>query len=198
MQSKRHDVAEPTARERRAWSAGIPYVDLLPEGAVREPGRVYVGLAPGGAGYGIFAIDEVSNIGERYFDGRMAPLNFMDSGGGPTIKAVKEMFNLLLDHPLADLIVTSRFGGISSCDIYIRGLVDCLRERALNRQPVVPIYGRMVGTDLAAARAYLEKAREETPGELAGLSMVVGNRVTMADVIRDGMAEFLQKQPERN
>ena len=30
VQTKRHDVAEPTDRERRAWRAGVPYVDLLP------------------------------------------------------------------------------------------------------------------------------------------------------------------------
>lgn len=198
VKTKRHDVAEPTARERRAWNAGVPYVDLLPEGAVREAGKVYVGLAAGGAGYGIFSIDEVANIGERYFDGQLVPLNFMDSGGGPSINAVKEMFHLLLDHPLADVIVTSRFGGISSCDIFIRGVVECLRERTVNNAPTLPIYGRMVGTDLAAARAYLETAREETPAELAGLSIVVGNRITMADVIRDGMADFLQKQAGLN
>ena len=196
--TRRHDVAEPTAREQRAWKAGIPYVDLLPESAQREPGKIYVALAPGGAGYGIFSIDEISNIGERHFDGRLVPLNFMDSGGGPSVKAVKEMFHLLLDHPLADVIITSRFGGISSCDIFIRGVVECLRERALNRQPILPIYGRMVGTDLAAAHAYLEKAREDTPAELASLSMVVGNRITMADVIRDSMADYAQKLAARN
>ncbi len=43
--------------------------------------------------------------------------------------AVAEMFALLMGHPLVDLIITSRFGGISSCDVFIRGLVTCLRQR---------------------------------------------------------------------
>jgi succinyl-CoA synthetase beta subunit len=188
---KRHDVAEPTGRERRATAAGFPYVDLLPEDAEREPLQVYVGLVPGGAGYGIFSIDEVTNVGDRYFDGRAVPVNFMDSGGGPSQAAVAEMFALLMDYDLVDLIITSRFGGISSCDTFIRGLVDCLRERRAAGQRVLPVYGRMVGTDLPAARAFLEQARRETPDDLTPLRMVVGNRKIMAEVIRDGLADHL-------
>jgi succinyl-CoA synthetase beta subunit len=194
--SKRHDVSEPTARECRAAQAGFTYVDLLPEDAAREPGKVYVGLVPGGAGYGIFSIDEVRNVGDRVLGGRAVPLNFMDSGGGPTRKAVAEMFALLMDHPLCDLIITSRFGGISSCDTFIRGLVDCLRDRRAKGLCVVPVHGRMVGTDLPSARAFLEKARQETPEPLACLTMVVGNQKIMADVIRDGLETFAARGQE--
>lgn len=192
--SKRHDVAEPTARERRAREIGFPYVDLLPENATRKPGSIYVGLVPGGAGYGIFSIDEVSNVGDTHFDGRVVPFNFMDSGGGPSLQAVADMFSLLMDTPLVDLIITSRFGGISSCDVFIRGLVMCLRQRHRDGKPVIPVYGRMVGTDLAAARAFLEVAGRETPEELEPLSMVVGNRKIMADVIREALEDFTAKQ----
>jgi succinyl-CoA synthetase beta subunit len=195
--SKRHDVSEPTSREQRAEKGGFTYVDLLPEDAAREPGRIYVGLVPGGAGYGIFSIDEVSNVGDRYFEGKVVPLNFMDSGGGPSRKGVAEMFSLLMDHPLVDLIVTSRFGGISSCDTFIRGLCDCLRERARTGRRVVPVHGRMVGTDLAAARAFLEVAYRETPEALASLEMVVGNQKIMFDVIHDGIQKYVQKQAEK-
>jgi succinyl-CoA synthetase beta subunit len=194
--AKRHEVAEPTARETAAAEAGFAYVDLLPENAQREPGKVYVGLVPGGAGYGIFSIDEVTNVSERYFDGRLVPVNFMDSGGGPTRQGVAEMFAILMDYPLVDVIVTSRFGGISSCDVFIRGLVDCLRGRSAQGQRIVPIYGRMVGTDLPAAAEFLDKARAETPEELSALSMIVGNRKIMADVIREGLADFLARGKE--
>jgi succinyl-CoA synthetase beta subunit len=194
--SKRHDVSEPTARERRAAAGGFAYVDLLPENTEREKGRIYVGLVPGGAGYGIFSIDEVSNVGDRFFAGRVVPLNFMDSGGGPSRKGVAEMFALLMDHPIADVIITSRFGGISSCDTFIRGLCDCMRERHKTGKRVIPVYGRMVGTDLAAARAFLEAALRDTPEALASLSMVVGNQRIMADVIRDGLEHFVKTHPE--
>jgi succinyl-CoA synthetase beta subunit len=149
-----------------------------------------VGLVPGGAGYGIFAIDEVQNVGDEFLGGQAVPVNFMDSGGGPSQQTVSEMFALLMDYELVDVIITSRFGGISSCDVFIKGLVDCLRERHAARQRVVPVYGRMVGTDLAAGRAYLEAARQQTPEELAALSMVVGNRQIMAEVIREALTDF--------
>lgn len=194
IKSKRHEVAEPTARERRAHKAGFPYVDLLGEDARPVPGKVYVGLVPGGAGYGIFSIDEVAGLGEEFFEGRVVPVDFMDSGGGPTLERVAEMFSLLMDNPMVDLVITSRFGGISSCDVFIRGLVACLRRRGAEGKRVVPVYGRMVGTDLAAARAFLETAERETPECLKPLSMVVGNRKIMADVIRDALADYLARE----
>jgi len=194
--SKRHDAAEPTARERRAEQAGFPYVDLLPEDVTPDQDKVYVGLVPGGAGYGIFSIDEVAGIGETFFEGRVVPVNFMDSGGGPTLERVAEMFALLMDNPIVDLIITSRFGGISSCDVFIRGLVRCLRERRAAKKRILPVYGRMVGTDLAAARAFLETAQRETPEDLETLSMVVGNRRIMAEVIRDGLDDVLSRRKE--
>ena len=193
---RRHEVAEPTRRERRAAAAGFPYLDLLAEDARRDQEKVYVGLVPGGAGYGILSIDEVAGIGEEFFDGRLVPVNFMDSGGGPPLERVVEMFSLLMDNPMVDLIVTSRFGGISSCDVFIRGLVACLRQRVAETKRIVPVYGRMVGTDLPAAGAYLEKARHETPSQLANLSMIVGNRKIMAEVIRQAIAEFLARGKE--
>ncbi|MHA2362470.1 MAG: ATP-grasp domain-containing protein [Candidatus Hodarchaeales archaeon] len=189
-ESKRHDVAEQTAFEARSYKASIiGYVDLLdqPENFHKDKNSLYVGLIPGGAGYGIFSIDEVVNIGNRFFDGRVVPINFMDSGGGPSLLTVTEMFHILMDHPIPDLIVTSRFGGISSCDIYIRGLIRALRDRYTSGKRMIPVYGRMVGTDLPEARAFFEKAKEETPEPLKDLHMVIGNQKIMADVIKDAL-----------
>ena len=187
--SKRHDVSEQTIFEDKAYKIGFPYLDLLenPEKFVGEKDKLYVALVPGGAGYGIFSIDEVVNVGNRYFNGKVVPINFMDSGGGPSLNTVADMFHLLMDHPATDLIITSRFGGISSCDIFIRGLIMCLRDRFMHRQRMIPVFGRMVGTDLAAAREYLEKAKIETPEPLKDLHIVVGNQKIMADVIKDGI-----------
>ena len=169
IEGKRHEDAESTGETPRT-AGGFPFIDLLPEDFQREPGKIYVGLVPGGAGYGIFSIDEVTGIGERFFDGRLVPLNFMDSGGGPTLQSVAEMFSLLMDWPLVDVIVTSRFGGISSCDIFIRGLVDCLRKRHAEGRRVVPIYGRMVGTDLMR-RAGVPRNRPPPDARATGQSV---------------------------
>ncbi len=131
---KRHDAAELTTNERKAQANGFKYVDLLPEDAPKDPEKIYVGLVPGGAGYGIFSIDEVANIGDRFFRGRVIPVNFMDSGGGPSQRQVAQMFHLLMDYDKVDLIITSRFGGISSCDIFIRGVVEAIPGKAYSGQ----------------------------------------------------------------
>jgi succinyl-CoA synthetase beta subunit len=189
---KRHDVAERTKNELRAQSAGFPYIDLLPQPFMKDSKKLYVGLIPGGAGYGIFSIDEVSTIGNRYFHDRVVPVNFMDSGGGPSQNRVAEMFHLLMDYPVVDLIVTSRFGGISSCDVFIRGMVQAVKERYENGKRMVPVFGRMVGTDLPSARAFLEKAKTENPEALQNVTIYVGNQRIMADVIREGIQKAFQ------
>jgi len=194
---KRHDVAEPSKNELRAMAAGFPYVDLLPEGTEKDPEKLYVGLVPGGAGYGIFSIDEVANIGSRFFGGKVVPVNFMDSGGGPTQERVAEMFHLLMDYPIVDLIITSRFGGISSCDVFIRGLVQCLKDRHERKTRVLPVHGRMVGTDLPSAHAFLEKAKEEMPEILKDLQIVIGNKKIMADVIKGGLEKGFEAKESR-
>lgn len=185
--SKRHDVAEQTIFEKRAYKAGFPYIDLLDEDFKKEADKLYVGIVPGGAGYGIFSIDEVVNVGDRYFHGSVIPINFMDSGGGPSLAKVAEMFHILMDNPLADMIITSRFGGISSCDIFIQGLIMALRNRYFTKKRMLPVYGRMVGTDLSAAAAFLEKAKKETPEPLKNLQIIVGNQKIMANIIKDGL-----------
>ena len=187
ISDKRHDAAESTANERRAQANLFKYLDLLPEDTAKDPEKIYVGLVPGGAGYGIFSIDEVANIGHRFFGDRITPVNFMDSGGGPSQGQVAAMFHLLMDYDKVDLIITSRFGGISSCDIFIRGLVEAIRERRAQGKRVIPVYGRMVGTDLPSAREYLEKAKTETPEALKDMTIIVGNQRIMADIIKDAI-----------
>ncbi len=187
LSERRHDVAEPTKNEQRAMAAGFPYVDLLQEDAKKDPEKLYVGIVPGGAGYGIFSIDEVANIGRKHFDGKVVPVNFMDSGGGPPQGRVAEMFHLLMDYSMVDVVITSRFGGISSCDVFIRGLIQCLQERYEKKQRVLAVYGRMVGTDLPSAHAYLEKAKSDMPEILKDLHIIIGNQKIMAEVIREGL-----------
>ncbi|HXX72828.1 MAG TPA: hypothetical protein VEI80_03965, partial [Candidatus Acidoferrales bacterium] len=191
---KRHDAAELTANERRAQGIGFKYVDLLSPNAPKDGDKIYVGLVPGGAGYGIFSIDEVANIGQRFFGDRVIPVNFMDSGGGPTQRQIAQMFHLLMDYDKVDMILTSRFGGISSCDIFIRGLVDALRERYAQGKRTVPVYGRMVGTDLPSAREFLQKANAETPDALKESVIIVGNQRIMADVIKDGISSSFARR----
>lgn len=183
----RHDVSEPTRNEVRAKEAGFPYVDLLAEDHKKDNEKLYVGLVPGGAGYGIFSIDEVANVGERFFDDRVIPVNFMDSGGGPSLEKVTEMFHLLMDYKIVDLIITSRFGGISSCDTFIKGLIKAILDRHKSGKRIIPVFGRMVGTDLPSAREYLFKAKQRYPEKLKNMEITVGNKRIMAEIIREGI-----------
>ena len=189
IKEARHDTSELTKDEHRAKDAGFAFVDLLAEDVKKDPEKLYVGIVPGGAGYGIFSIDEVANVGDRFFDGKVVPVNFMDSGGGPSLAKIAEMFNLLFDKEIVDVIVTSRFGGISSCDIFIRGLIKCIRERHEKGERMVPVIGRMVGTDLPGASAFYKKAKTETPEELKDLEIVIGNQKIMVDVIKDAVTK---------
>jgi len=101
-----------------------------------------------------------------------------------------------MDYPITDVIITSRFGGISSCDVFIRGLVQALRDRYQNKQRIIPIYGRMVGTDLPSAKSFLEKAIIETPKALKLMEIVVGNEKIMADVIKEGIKKGFEVKRE--
>jgi succinyl-CoA synthetase beta subunit len=194
---KRHDVSEQTKYEVRATTNEIPYIDLVfqQEPINKDDNTLYVALVPGGAGYGIFSIDEVINIGNKQFpDNKITPINFMDSGGGPTIQRVSEMFHILMDHPLPDIIITSRFGGISSCDIFIRGLILTIKERFSLNKRLIPVYGRMVGTDLPSASVFLEKSKQESPEVLKDLNITVGNQKIMAEIIKDGLEYGLRQK----
>ncbi|MFX0151265.1 MAG: ATP-grasp domain-containing protein [Candidatus Hodarchaeota archaeon] len=194
--SRRHDIAEPTPNEKQAHKQGYPYIDLLPPETQKDKDILYVGLVPGGAGYGIFSIDEVVNISKNFFNEKAVPINFMDSGGGPPQNQVAQMFHLLMDYPLTDIIITSRFGGISSCDVFIRGLIQALRERYNNKQRMIPVYGRMVGTDLPSAKSYLMKAKNETPKALELMDIEVGNEKIMADIIKEGIRRGFEFKKE--
>lgn len=193
---KRHELAEPTINETRAYKSEFPYVDLLSSDYSKKKDVLYVGLVPGGAGYGIFSIDEVVNIGNRFFNGKVTPINFMDSGGGPSQVQVAEMFHLLMDYPLTDVILTSRFGGISSCDIFIRGLIQALRERYASKARIIPVYGRMVGTDLPSAKKYLDAAKRETADALRFMDIIVGNEIIMVDIIKEGIRKGFEFKKE--
>ncbi|MBN2602573.1 MAG: acetate--CoA ligase family protein [Candidatus Thermoplasmatota archaeon] len=194
IKEKRHDVSERTKNELKAQTSGFPYVDLLTEDHIKDKKKLYVGLVPGGAGYGIFSIDEVKTIGKRYFQDRVIPINFMDSGGGPPQNRVADMFHLLMDNETVDIIITSRFGGISSCDVFIRGMVQAILDRFESKRRMIPIYGRMVGTDLPSARAFLEKTYAENPEAMKNVKIVVGNQKIMADVIREGIKEAFESR----
>ncbi len=123
---KRHEEGEMTEREKLAREWGIPYLDLDGD----------IGMFPGGAGFGIMGNDFV-----HYFGGR--PANFMDSGGGPTPERLAKMLILLDENPNVKAIFGARFGGISRCDDFAKGVVMFLKEHGLSKPMVLRMTGNM-------------------------------------------------------
>jgi len=139
---KRHEEGELTPRELKAREWGIPYLDLDGD----------IGMFPGGAGFGIMGNDFI-----RYFGGR--PANFMDSGGGPTPERIAKMLILLDENPQVKVIFGARFGGISRCDDFAKGVVKFLKEHGLTKPMVV----RMTGNMWQEGLQIFDSARSESP-----------------------------------
>jgi succinyl-CoA synthetase beta subunit len=140
---KRHEEGELTPREIQAREQEIPYLDLDGD----------IGMFPGGAGFGIMGNDFVS-----YFGGE--PANFMDSGGGPTPERLANMLVLLDENPKVKAIFAARFGGISRCDDFAKGVIKFLREHGLSK----PMVMRMTGNMWQEGVRMFEEARKESPG----------------------------------
>ncbi|MCX7995826.1 MAG: succinate--CoA ligase subunit beta [candidate division WOR-3 bacterium] len=140
----RNEIGELTEREKIAKAAGIPYADVDPEGDI--------GVFPGGAGFGIAALDLITHYGGR-------PSNFMDSGGAPTQEKLKAMLGLLMDNPKVKVIFGARFGGISRCDDWAKAVVQYILEN----KPQKPMIMRMAGNMEEEGRKIFEEAKKEHP-----------------------------------
>lgn len=139
---KRHEEGEMTEREKKAREWEIPYLDL--------DGNI--GMFPGGAGFGIMGNDFI-----HYFGGK--PANFMDSGGGPTPERLAKMLILLDENPQVKAIFGARFGGISRCDDFAKGVIIFLKEYGLSK----PMVLRMTGNMWKEGLEIFEQAKKENP-----------------------------------
>ena len=139
---QRHEEGEMTPREVQAKEWGIPYLDL--------DGNI--GMFPGGAGFGIMGNDFI-----HYYGGK--PANFMDSGGGPSPERIAKMLVLLDQNPDVKAIFGARFGGISRCDDFAKGVLMFLKDHGLSKPMVV----RMTGNMWQEGVRLFEEARKEDP-----------------------------------
>ncbi len=139
---KRHEEGEMTEREKIARQWEIPYLDLDGD----------IGMFPGGAGFGIMGNDFI-----QYFGGK--PANFMDSGGGPTPERLAKMLILLDENPNVKAIFGARFGGISRCDDFAKGVVMFLKDHGLSK----PMVLRMTGNMWEEGVRIFQEAKKENP-----------------------------------
>lgn len=138
----RHEEGEMTPREKQATEWGIPYLDL--------DGNI--GMFPGGAGFGIMGNDFI-----HYFGGK--PANFMDSGGGPSPERIAKMLVLLDENPNVKAIFGARFGGISRCDDFAKGVLMFLNDHGLSK----PMVMRMTGNMWQEGVRLFEEAKDANP-----------------------------------
>ncbi|MFH1686621.1 MAG: ATP-grasp domain-containing protein, partial [bacterium] len=139
---KRHEEGEMTPREMQATDWGIPYLDL--------DGNI--GMFPGGAGFGIMGNDFIHHYGGK-------PANFMDSGGGPSPERIAKMLVLLDENPNVKAIFGARFGGISRCDDFAKGVIMFLKDHGLSK----PMVMRMTGNMWQEGVRLFEEAKKESP-----------------------------------
>jgi succinyl-CoA synthetase beta subunit len=139
---KRHEEGEMTEREKTAREWEIPYLDLDGD----------IGMFPGGAGFGIMGNDFIHHFGGK-------PANFMDSGGGPTPERLAKMLILLDENPNVKAIFGARFGGISRCDDFAKGVVMFLKEHGLSK----PMVLRMTGNMWEEGVKIFQEAKKENP-----------------------------------
>lgn len=138
----RHEEGELTAREKQAQEWEIPYLDLDGD----------IGMFPGGAGFGIMGNDFI-----QYYGGK--PANFMDSGGGPTPERLAKMLILLDENPQVKAIFGARFGGISRCDDFAKGVLMFLKDHGLSK----PMVMRFTGNMWKEGMQIFEDAKKESP-----------------------------------
>ncbi len=170
----RNEIGELTEREKFAKSAGIPYADVDPDGDI--------GVFPGGAGFGIAAIDLITHYGGR-------PANFMDSGGAPTQEKLKAMLGLLINNPKVKVIFGARFGGISRCDDWAKAVVQYVVEN----RPQKPMIMRMAGNMEEEGRKIFEEAKREYP-ELFKNIKVYAYDTPIEEVIKEAVRVAKEKQ----
>ncbi len=139
---KRHEEGEMTPREKQAREWGIPYLDL--------DGNI--GMFPGGAGFGIMGNDFIHHYGGK-------PANFMDSGGGPSPERLAKMLVLLDENPKVKVIFGARFGGISRCDDFARGVIMFLKEHGLSK----PMVMRFTGNEWQEGVRIFEEEKKANP-----------------------------------
>jgi succinyl-CoA synthetase beta subunit len=138
----RHEEGEMTPREKEATEAGIPYLDLDGD----------IGMFPGGAGFGIMGNDLITDLGGK-------PANFMDSGGGPSPERISKMLSLLNNNPQVKAIFGARFGGVSRCDDFAKGVIMFLENEGLNK----PMAMRMTGNMWQEGVRIFDEAKKSNP-----------------------------------
>lgn len=97
-----------------------------------------IGIMGNGAGLTMATMDIV-----KYFGGK--PANFLDIGGGASVKCVKNALKMLLNKNNVKTILINILGGITRCDEVARGIIEAVDESDVEK----PVIVRLMGTNEA-------------------------------------------------
>ena len=120
--------------ERKAKAVGLNFIHL--GGNVACMGN--------GAGLAMATMDAI-----KYFGGN--PANFLDIGGGATIKQVTQALEIMTGDPTVRSLLVNVSGGITRCDDVATGIAAALQKDHIE----VPFVIRLVGTNEEEAREIL-------------------------------------------
>ena len=126
--------AEGNDLERKAKAVGLNFIHL--GGNVACMGN--------GAGLAMATMDAI-----KYFGGN--PANFLDIGGGATIRQVTQAMEIMTSDPTVKALLVNVSGGITRCDDVATGIAAAIRQDHID----VPFVIRLVGTNEEEAREIL-------------------------------------------
>lgn len=106
-----------------------------------------VGCIVNGAGLAMATMDAISHYGGR-------PANFLDVGGGASPDKIAKAFRIVLEDPNVKVILLNIYAGINRCDWIANGIVQAIRDQAID----VPVVVRLAGTNLQQGQEILRES----------------------------------------
>jgi succinyl-CoA synthetase beta subunit len=107
-----------------------------------------IGCLVNGAGLAMATMDIIKLHGGE-------PANFLDVGGGASVRQVLEAFKIITSDKNVRTIFVNIFGGIMRCDTIAEGIIEAAKLLKLN----TPIVCRLQGSKVNEARSLIESSR---------------------------------------
>ncbi|XP_058832438.1 succinate--CoA ligase [ADP-forming] subunit beta, mitochondrial [Topomyia yanbarensis] len=134
----KRDLSQEDQKEVEASKFDLNYIAL--DGSI--------GCLVNGAGLAMATMDIIKLHGGD-------PANFLDVGGGASVKAVKEAFKIITSDPKVHAILVNIFGGIMRCDVIAEGIIQATKELNIK----MPIIVRLQGTNVNEAKELIKKSK---------------------------------------
>jgi succinyl-CoA synthetase beta subunit len=106
-----------------------------------------IGVVGNGAGLVMATLDLLNSFGGK-------PADFLDLGGGASIKAIEVALQIVLADPQAKVLLANILGGITHCDDVAKSIVKELKEAKTKKTLIV----RLVGTNQKEGQKILKDA----------------------------------------